>query len=389
MLLRSPTVRYIRFSIYAMSFLLSCLFAGHSSRADDAATTAETTQFFPPLLAVFAHQDPNGMGLSQASPQQQQALSDTAKALKVSPAIILAAVESAFQHMEETKKPGPAMLSNINADEFEGLVRQFVRLAERSRQSLLQIHYPDRETSTAVTRLLGFYDQGPLKYIPHDKAAHTLSARIDRRVKPATDAWAEAFFASLKDAFSNPAEAAKGYAHAAQTIEPIDSNQAALMWLWAAEGWHMANANQKALDAADRALGLKMSIELRANVLTAKALILDDIKGREVAYITYKDAFAAHKEIARDFGESDKWPQAEAKYREVYDLSLVYYGHHHQAISSALNDIALALYQQGRFAEAATILEKSIALLREIRGPDHADTIGISQNLDFVRAQIH
>ena len=71
---------------------------------------------------------------------------------------------------------------------------------------------------------------------------------------------------------------------------------------------------------------------------------------------------------------------AEVAAREMVSLQREQFGHH-AAVATALNDLALLVFSQGRYEEARPLFDESLAMWRDTLGPNHPDVAAGINNL--------
>ena len=67
--------------------------------------------------------------------------------------------------------------------------------------------------------------------------------------------------------------------------------------------------------------------------------------------------------------------------REALKLREQTFGMHHALTAQSLNDLAVLLYQSGRYDEATSLYQQALPIYREIYGPEHPEVATITNNI--------
>ena len=84
--------------------------------------------------------------------------------------------------------------------------------------------------------------------------------------------------------------------------------------------------------------------------------------------------------IGESYEALSKYPEAEAQFRAAYQSLLDSEGPHSRDTLIAMNNLAIALHDLGRFDEARKLHEESVALHREVLGENDPDTLSAESN---------
>lgn len=316
------------------------------------------------------------------SPHQKAMVTKLALALEVSPGQILGGANDTFAAME-IKPPHSDPLTEQRLAEFEGRTRQFLISSKRASDALLAAEKaaPNdlRQRFAAARRV---FDQGPIT-----DAKPEIARLLDQaQALPAdSTAWLTAAQAALSATAYDWTSAAQSYSDAAELIAPYDGTAAARIYGWSVESMMGNDDLEQALMLTERGLSFDSTEAERLNLLSWKAVLLDDTAGRQTAYPVFAEALTGLKRLGYQLREAGRWAEAEKQYQKLLYLSTIYFGPDHKQIGGALNELAIALFMQGKFSDVLPLMEQSIDSASRHYGPDHPETQGIKQNLAHMR----
>ncbi|CAN0352118.1 unnamed protein product, partial [Hapterophycus canaliculatus] len=76
-----------------------------------------------------------------------------------------------------------------------------------------------------------------------------------------------------------------------------------------------------------------------------------------------------------------KFEESERHYRLSLTMDETFYGRDHHEVAKDLNNLAIVLSAQGKYAEAIPLLERAFEIRKKVLGGDHPDTIGGQDDL--------
>ena len=99
----------------------------------------------------------------------------------------------------------------------------------------------------------------------------------------------------------------------------------------------------------------------------------------------HPDTLTARHNIARALADQGRPADAEAAFRQVLDARLRVLGPDHPRTLSTRHGIAAVLADQGRPADAEAEFRQVLDARLRVLGPDHPDTLGTANWLKYLR----
>ncbi len=120
----------------------------------------------------------------------------------------------------------------------------------------------------------------------------------------------------------------------------------------------------------------------RGDPLEAERLLTEVVKGwRDNHPDTHPGSTLARTELAGIYMLLQRYPQAEAMYREVAAIQARSLGEQHPAAARTRANLGTVLSRQGRTDEAIDISERAWAAMFDALGPGHMDTLSVAVSL--------
>ncbi len=143
----------------------------------------------------------------------------------------------------------------------------------------------------------------------------------------------------------------------------------------AAKSRQVARFMQDMLKGVGPSAALGRDTTMLRKILEQTARRLAELKGQPAVEADLRTTLG---NVYLDLGE---YPNAAAMYREALALRRKLFGDEHPEVATALDQVAAALSQQGRKAEAETIFREALAMRRKLLGNEH---MAVSDSLDSV-----